>query len=184
MNALRAHPRDGLARLATATPGGRPMRLHHVPTAVLIACSLCVPGAAFAASAASCSVDTSAAQIAFGTYDPLSTTPLDGIGTLKLTCDKNNVPATFALDKGGSSTFVRKMMSGGNALPYNLYVGSPNSNIIFGDGTSGTQTVGATTTPAGGGTFTAQAQVFGRIQTGENPAFGSYSDTIHVLVTF
>jgi spore coat protein U-like protein len=161
------------------------MRMQHVVLASgLIACGLGLPGAARAASSASCSVDTSSAQIAFGTYDPLSTTPLDGIGTLSITCDKNNVPATFALDKGGSATFVRRMNSGANVLPYNLYVGSPNSGIVFGDGTSGTQTVGATTAPAGGGTFVGQVQFFGRIQTGENPAFGSYADVIHVQVTF
>jgi spore coat protein U-like protein len=162
------------------------MRLRHdllVPG--LLACSMCLPGAARAASSASCSVDTSSAQIAFGTYDPLALTPLDGVGTLRISCDKNNVPAIFALDRGGSATFLpRNMRSGANVLPYNLYVGSPNSGIVLGDGSGGTQTAGAMTQQIGQATFIGQVQVFGRIQPGENAAFGSYSDTIHVQVTF
>ncbi|WP_166212238.1 Csu type fimbrial protein [Cognatiluteimonas telluris] len=151
----------------------------------LIACAAMLPGAARAASSASCSVDTSSAQIAFGTYDPLSATPLDGIGTLRIRCDKNNVGATFALDRGGSGSFLpRSMSSGANTLPYNLYKGSPNSGLVFGDGSGGTQTASAVTAPVGGGDFVGEVQVFGRIQAGENAAYGSYSDTIHVDVTF
>lgn len=144
----------------------------------------CMPGAASAAGSASCSVDTSSAQIAFGTYDPMSPAPLDGVGTLKVSCDKNNVAVTFALDRGGSATFLRGMQSGANVLPYNLYKSSPNSGIVVGDGSGGTQTLDAITQPAGLGSFTGKAQVFGRIQPGENAAFGSYSDTIRVQATF
>ena len=187
MDARRKQPRTNFARLAAAHPGrGLMRRRFELLVPAILACGLGLPGAALAASTASCSIDTSSAQIAFGTYDPLSTTPLDGVGTLKITCDKNNTSAVFALDRGGSATFARAMSSGGNALPYNLYVGSPNSGVVFGDGSSGTQTVtvGASTGPVGGGAFTGQVQVFGRIQVGENPAFGSYSDTIKVQVTF
>jgi spore coat protein U-like protein len=160
-------------------------RRHDLLVQGLLACVICVPGVALAASSASCSVDTSSAQIAFGTYDPLSLTPLDGVGTLRISCDKNNVAATFALDRGGSVTFLpRKMSSGADVLPYNLYKGSPNSGIVFGDGSGGTQTAGAITQQIGQATFIGQVQVFGRIQPGENPGFGSYSDTIHVQVTF
>lgn len=186
MNALLACLCGGLARLAAAHPGRWPMRLRHdLLVSGLLACGLCLPGAVRAASSASCSVDTSSAQIAFGTYDPLSPTPLDGVGTLKISCDKNNVQATFALDRGGSATFLpRKMSSGANVLAYNLYVGSPNSGIVLGDGSGGTQTASAITQQIGQATFIGQVQVFGRIQPGENAAFGSYSDTIHVQVTF
>jgi spore coat protein U-like protein len=151
----------------------------------LIACAFTLPGMARAASAAGCSVDTSSAQIAFGTYDPLSLAPLDGVGTLRITCDKNNVVARFALDRGNGGSFLpRSMSSGTNTLPYNLYTGSPGSGMVFGDGSGGTQTAGATTAPMGGGSFVGEVQVFGRIQPGQNAAFGSYSDTIHVNVTF
>jgi spore coat protein U-like protein len=162
------------------------MQRHRVWSAIgLIAFTCVLPGAASAASSASCSVDTSSAQIAFGTYDPLSPTPLDGVGTLRISCDKNNVAASFALDRGSSGSFLpRSMGSGANTLPYNLYKGSPNSGIVLGDGSGGTQTAGATTAPVGGGSFVGSVQVFGRIQAGQNAAFGSYSDTIHVQVTF
>lgn len=183
MTMLHAPVRNKLARLAAVGFGRWPMGLRRGWVALgLLAC---LPGSALAASSASCNVDTSSAQIAFGTYDPLSLTPLDGVGTLRISCDKNNVPVTFALDRGSSSTFLpRGMRSGANVLPYNLYLGSPNSGIVFGDGSGGTQTQGATTQQIGLGTFIAQAQVFGRIQPGENAAFGSYSDTIRVQVTF
>ena len=160
-------------------------RLQTCMLVVACACGAALPGTSSAASGASCNVDTSSAQIAFGTYDPLSLAPLDGVGTLKVICDKNNVSVVFALDRGGSSTFLpRQMNSGGNLLPYNLYVGSPSSGIVFGDGTGGTQTGNATTQQVGLATFIGQVMVFGRIQPGQNAAFGSYSDTIHVQVTF
>lgn len=182
MNTLQAslHP---VVRLVVARSGRWPMGLQR--GWLLLGLLACLPGAALAASSASCSVDTSSAQIAFGTYDPLALTPLDGVGTLAVSCDKNNIPVAFSLDRGSSSTFQpRGMRSGANVLPYNLYIGSPNSGIVFGDGSGGTQIQGAITQQVGLGTFVAKAQLFGRIQPGENAAFGSYSDTIRVQVTF
>jgi spore coat protein U-like protein len=184
MKMLQARMRNTVATPVAAAK--RPMRLpRQLLVLGVVAFGAWLPGGARAASGASCTVDTSSAQIAFGIYDPLSLTPLDGTGTLAISCDKNNVSATFALDRGGSTTFLpRKMSSGANVLPYNLYVGSPNSGVVFGDGTSGTQTASAITVPVGGGTFVGQVQVFGRIQAGLNPASGDYTDTIRVDVTF
>jgi spore coat protein U-like protein len=185
MNALQSGTPGGHAGRPPTLSGKPPMRRRRALFVLLCACGVVLPGAASAASGASCNVDTSSAQIAFGTYDPLSLTPLDGVGTLKIVCDKNNVTVVFALDRGGSSTFLpRQMNSGGNLLPYNLYANSPGSGIVFGDGTGGTQTGSATTQQIGLGTFIGQVMVFGRIQPGQNAAFGSYSDTIHVQVTF
>ena len=185
MKTLQPCTHDVHARLPRTLPGEPRMRRRDALFLLLSACGMALPGAASAASGASCNVDTSSAQVAFGTYDPLSLTPLDGVGTLRIICDKNNVPVVFALDRGGSSTFLpRQMNSGGNLLPYNLYVSSPNSGVVFGDGGGGTQTETAITQPIGGGSFAGQVRVFGRIQPGENAAFGSYSDTIRVQVTF
>ena len=185
MKSLQPCTRDAHARLPRTLSGKPRMRRRDALFVLLCACGMALPGAASAASAASCNVDTSSAQVAFGTYDPLSLAPLDAMGTLTVVCDKNNVPVTVALDRGASATFLpRRMNSGGNLLPYNLYVSSPNSGVVFGDGNGGTQTATAITQPIGGGSFAGQVRVFGRIQPGENAAFGSYSDTIHVQVTF
>ncbi|MDA8100187.1 MAG: spore coat U domain-containing protein [Nitrospiraceae bacterium] len=42
-----------------------------------------------------CSISTGATAIAFGTYDPLSATPLDGSGTVSFRCTRNTLYWTY-----------------------------------------------------------------------------------------
>lgn len=138
------------------------------------------------ALAADCVVDTSGAAIAFGVYDPLSTVPATGVGTIVVSCGPtgNNLTVTFSLGTGGSGGyFPRRMASGGNRLDYNLYT-SAAGGIVFGNGLGGTQSVVRNTSAAGGANFKASAQVFGVIRAQQDAAFGQYSDTIQVTVTF
>lgn len=140
----------------------------------------------FAAPAADCVIDTSGAAIAFGVYDPLSTVPATGVGTIVVSCGPpgNNLPVTFSLGTGGSgSYFPRRMSSGSNRLDYNLYT-SANGNIVFGNGLGGTQSALRITSATGGATFKTSAQIFGVIPAQQDAAFGQYSDTIQVTVTF
>lgn len=137
-----------------------------------------------AASDPVCRVDISGAQIAFGTYDPLSSLPLDAAGAIDVVCDKNNVVVRVELDRGdGGSYLPRQMRSGAQTLAYNLYVDSARSSV-FGDGAGGTQAGMGITSAIGGGEFRARVPVYGRIAPGLDAAFGSYSDHINVTVAF
>jgi spore coat protein U-like protein len=151
---------------------------------VLALCGLVPALPAHAASGTDCRVDTSSAQVAFGTYDPLSALPLDATGTVNVICDKNNVAVRVELDRGGGGSYLpRQMHSGSQALAYNLYIDSARS-IVFGNGVGGTQAGAGMTSAIGGGEFRAQVPVYGRIAPGLDAAFGSYSDSINVSVTF
>lgn len=162
----------------------RPLPGSHPCAAVLALCALASSLPAHAANSADCRVDTSSAQIAFGTYDPLSALPLDGTGTIDVVCDKNNIVVRVELDRGGGGSYLpRQMRSGIQSLAYNLYV-DPARSIVFGNGGGGTQAGGGETSEIGGGQFRARIPVYGRIPPGLDAAFGSYSDSINVSVTF
>jgi spore coat protein U-like protein len=151
---------------------------------VLAFCGLAPVLPALAASGTDCRVDTSSAQIAFGTYDPLSALPLDATGTINVVCDKNNVAIRVELDRGGGGSYLpRQLRSGTQSLAYNLYVDSTRS-IVFGNGGGGTQAGAGTTSAIGGAEFRAQVPVYGRIAPGLDAGFGNYSDSISVSVTF
>lgn len=173
------------ARLLHAMPSRPAMRRFHRHIVQGLAVGLmCSP---LAAPAADCTVDTSSAAVAFGLYDPLSTTPATGMGTIVVTCvppNANNLPVTFSLSTGGSGSYSpRRMSSGAGTLDYNLYTGLSHATV-FGDGGSGTQTALRFTSQIGGASFRASAQVFGMMPAGQNAAFGTYSDTIQVTVIF
>jgi len=108
-----------------------------------------VAGSAIAATATSvfnvsatvqptCSITTGASAIAFGTYDPLSATPLDGSGTVSFRCTRNTLywtyipgpwtiagPAVdtlamdFYSDAGHTTLFNTGKVGGGSASPNN-----------------------------------------------------------------
>lgn len=184
MTPARSHVLTG-ARLPAAMTSRPDMRRFHCH----IVCGLAVGlmASPLSALAADCVVDTSGAAIAFGVYDPLSTTPVAGTGAIVVTCsppNANNLPVIFSLSTGGSSSyFPRRMSSGAATLDYNLYTSGSYASV-FGNGGSGTQTMLGYTSPIGGGLFRASAQVFGRIPAEQDAAFGDYSDTIQVTVTF
>ena len=162
----------------------RPMSGARLCACALALCGLVPALPAHAASGTDCRVDTSSAQIAFGTYDPLSALPLDATGTVNVICDKNNVAVRVELDRGGGGSYLpRQMRSGTLSLAYNLYVDGTRS-IVFGNGGGGTQAGAGMTSAIGGGEFRAQVPVYGRIAPGLDAGFGSYSDSISVSVTF
>ena len=70
-----------------------------------------------------CTITT--APVAFGNYDPVAanaTAPLDGLGTVTVTCTKG-APAKVGLNPGGNAQGTTRRMSGGGAeyLTYELY---------------------------------------------------------------
>ncbi|HEV8694391.1 MAG TPA: spore coat U domain-containing protein [Lysobacter sp.] len=144
------------------------------------------------ANAQSCTV--SSTSVAFGVYDPIgSSAPLDGSGQITVDCFPNNVIFTAGLSTGGSGSYaVRRMASGANTLPYNLYLNAARTTV-FGDGSGGTQTAtcitgitayGCVGSNPGGQGRRATLPFYGRIPAGQDVAAGLYSDTVQVIIVF
>jgi spore coat protein U-like protein len=137
----------------------------------LLACSAAL--VALAAHAATCSVST--IGVNFGSYNVFNTVPTDITGSVSVTCNKSS-PFTLSLSTGSGTFAARTMKNGTNILNYNLFSNATHLTI-WGDGSSGTSTISATSASA---TFT----VYGRIPARQNVRAGSYSDVITVTVTF
>ncbi len=138
---------------------------------VLGAC-LALPALAHAA-ATSCTVTIT--NVAFGDYDVFTKTDTKANGDVKIKCTAS-VSYTISLSTGSGTYTTRIMKSGSNELDYNLYT-TTQDLTVWGNGTSGTATEGATST---GATYT----VYGMIPSLQNVPVGSYSDTITVTVKY
>lgn len=141
----------------------------------LLACfvGLTLGMAATSLGATECTL--AATGVAFGDYDFLSPSALEGAGTITVHCDADT-SYTITLSPGYGSYEVRQMKSGEHSLSYNLYTDVPRT-IVWGDGTGGTQTLGASVAD--------QAYpVYARAPAGQNPYVGTYTDNIIVTLTF
>jgi spore coat protein U-like protein len=138
-----------------------------------------------------CSCTASATGVAFGTYNPFSSSNVDAAGNVHLQCNGiltvGTVGYSIALNRGthSASFSPRQMGSGANLLNYNLYT-SGSYGTIWGDGTGVTGVVsGSLTVPALFGSASVDHAVYGRIPGSQtSTAVGSYSDTITVTVTY
>ena len=128
--------------------------------------------------AKNCSITTTA--VAFGSYDPVvanATTPLDGSGTVVVTCTKG---AGTRIDLGlgaNASGAVRRMSGGTDFLTYELYQNTTRTTI-WGSVAAG-QTIAAAPSKAAR-TFT----VYGRVAAGQDVAAASYNDTVVATINF
>jgi spore coat protein U-like protein len=114
-------------------------------------------------------------SVAFGNYDTLTNTSLDGAGSITVTCDTTD-SYTVALSSGHGTLLSRQLQSGENVLYYNLYTDALRS-MVWGDGTSGTSLVSGSATSA---TYS----IYGLVPGGQNVAAGTYGDTITVTLSF
>lgn len=124
-----------------------------------------------------CNVSTT--NLAFGTYNPTSATPLAQTATITTICT-NGAPYDIGLSAGtgsGATVTNRLMTSGANTLSYGLYSDAGHTTN-WGD-TVGTDTVALTGTGAGQGTT-----VYGQIPALYPAQAGAYSDTVLVTVTY
>ena len=129
----------------------------------------------------SCTVST--VGVAFGVYAPLQAGPLDANGTINIACTgvtgRNTV--TIDLSTGASNSYVNRTMSTGTAtLSYNLYYDAAHSQV-WGNGTGGSvegSTVIRRRAPS------ASLPVYGSVAAGQDPAPGSYADSITVTVNY
>ena len=120
----------------------------------------------------------------FGAYDAFLGPPLDSTASVTVSCDQNPpTDITVAIGPSGASGgFAPRMMSHvsrPDRLSYNLFTNA-SMNIVWGDGTAGTETVllrkinrnhPRTTT------------IYGRIPPGQNVSSGSYGDRLTVTIT-
>ena len=150
----------------------------------------CLALACGAAAQATVSCTLSAVGPAFGIYTPTSTSALDSNGNVTVTCTLLSggtitVMPTVTLSAGASGNFVtRTMLSGTQKLNYNLYWSTAYSQV-WGDGTGGSYPGSAkiTLSPAAP-TQSASGVVYGQVYALQNPAPGSYTDSIVVTATY
>lgn len=125
-----------------------------------------------ASTAASAACDVSPQAVAFGAYDPLSATSLDGVGNVQVTCD---LLTSFVVSLGpGAGTVANRRMTGGAAqLNYNLYKDAARL-FVWGEGLAGVSTLGTNV----------QLTVYGRIPAGQTVPANVYVDSVTVTVDF
>ena len=136
-----------------------------------------------------CSCTVATTPVAFGTYDPTSSTPLNSDGSILLTCSGlvgALITYNVSVSKGvNSASFSpRRMASGANRLDYDLYTSSAYSSV-WGDGSGGTQTVSGNLPILLLAGTTRNIPIYGRIPGGQ-PAVrpGAYSDAVVITVTY
>lgn len=123
----------------------------------------------------------SGTSISFGNYDVFNTSPLDTNGSIVYRCGNADNNISISLDRGGATSFnPRQMRNGSQALNYNLYLDAART-VIWGDGTSGTQTYFIKNPP---NNQDVTVPVYGRVPTGQNVSKGTYSNTITVTINF
>lgn len=162
-------------------PSSNRSRVRRVRACVaLTTLAVLVCPAAHATVNGMCTVTATA--VAFGTYSPLTTATSTGTISVVCTGVVGSSSATAALSSGTSGTFTARTMSNGTGgtLSYNLYTIAADS-VVWGDGTGGSQT--QTLTINGMGKVTVNATVYGFVPS-QDPAPGSYSDTITVTVNY
>ena len=121
----------------------------------------------------------------FGGYVSGQVGDLDALGEVHLICNDpdilvTTIPVTVAVDGGEHGTIASRALSNGlDNLQYNLFVDPLRINVL-GDGTGGSQTINATCLKA----VTCVNTVYGRINGGQFPSTGSYTDDVIVSITF
>jgi spore coat protein U-like protein len=147
--------------------------------AAVLSAALLWLGAARPASA-DCSVRV-VSNVAFGTYNVFSATPLDSVGQVRWRCSGVTFPQVrITIDRGRSSTFLpRRMYSGANPLDYNLYLDAARQQV-WGDESPGTQAYYQQYWGFGWVTL----NVFGRVPASQDAAVGSYRDDVAVVINW
>jgi spore coat protein U-like protein len=125
------------------------------------------------------------ATLAFGTYNPVIGTPTTSTASITVTCSAvvsitTLVPYTLLLSAGSGTIANRKMVSGANSLPYNIYTTSSYATVW--DNTTGVSGNVTVTLLLGQGTDTQTA--YGRILALQPVPVGTYTDTLVITVNF
>jgi spore coat protein U-like protein len=121
--------------------------------------------------------------VSFGTYDPLASAPLDGLGSVGYECLLPLFGGTITINLGpGSSTNImaRTVKLVSQSLQYNLYTDAARLHV-WGNGTTGDNITRSI--PAGILT-TGSVPVYGRVTAGQSVSAGLYLDTIVVTIIY
>jgi spore coat protein U-like protein len=155
---------------------------ERFPFSVLALAALAASLALPSQLGADCTVDT-AGGVAFGSYNPFDTAPLDSTGTITVDCTTPfSSPIRVEISKGRSSSYATRILAletGSHELGFNLFLDAAHTEI-WGDGTENTWY--SSQTPMSG--VPLHLTVFGRIPARQNAWVGSYSDTLVVTVEF
>lgn len=123
---------------------------------------------------------------AFGSYNPLSSSPVTSTGQVTVLCTavtSISVSYTLSLSTGGSGSYADRQLSfGSSKLNYNLYTNSSRS-IVWGDGTGGSSTVSdsyALALLSVSRSYT----VYAGLPALQNVVAGAYSDTVTLTVNY
>lgn len=128
---------------------------------------------------------SSTVDLAFGSYDPFSATPLDTMGSVSYTCLGliNFVPVvTIDISTGSSGAYSpwRTMKQGAYVLNYNLYTNAARTQL-WGNGANGTYHYG----PVFPGLLnTVVVNIYGRVPAGQSARIGSYAETLVITLNF
>jgi spore coat protein U-like protein len=129
--------------------------------------------------------------VAFGTYDPLVTTPTDSTGNVRVRCvhvGGGAVRANYTVDlsTGSSNSYAqRQMRSGTSVLNYNLYNSAARTQV-WGNGIGGSVRVSYSllVNPGNFAQNIMDHPIYGRIPAAQAVDTGVYNDTILVTMTF
>lgn len=147
----------------------------------------CLPTTVFAQAGGGCDIEA-LASVAFGAYDPMGahlSAPLDSAGSISVFCRGHVTALTITIDQGmtpaaGSTCGnpQRQMASGPGRLRYDIYQ-DPGRTQPW-----GCQASTAMRPPLSGGSNRLTIPIHGRIPAGQDPASGSYADTMVITLTF
>jgi spore coat protein U-like protein len=130
------------------------------------------------AAISGCSVTSSG--IVFSPYDTVTKTSVDGVGTITVSCTGSgteNLSLNLAGGNAGSCT-TRQMRRGTASLNYQIFREASASSAWC----EGGSRLDITLNFASGATQTASYTMYGQVGSGQNPTFGSYTDSLSVVL--
>jgi spore coat protein U-like protein len=127
-----------------------------------------------------CTITT--APVNFGGYDPVAanaTTPLDGTGTVTVTCTKG-ATAKIGLNAGGNAQGAQRRMSQSPTafLNYEVYTDAAHT-IVWGNTATDSLDI-----PAAPSKNPRNFSAYGRVASAQDATVGSYTDTLVATVNF
>lgn len=122
-----------------------------------------------------CSIDATASLLAFGDYDAVVanlSAAKDAAASVDVTCTDGATGVLLGAGNGTDFVGTRRMSSGANRLPYELY------------SDAGRTTAFGTAEPVTADGTAQTIDIYGRIPAGNAAPVGSYTDTVVMTVTF
>lgn len=101
--------------------------------------------------------------------------------TATVTC-ANDSPFNVGIDNGANFSVTRRMKSGANFLPYNVYVDGFGVNAFTAAGSYGT--AGNYNSSLTGNTGANVVPIYGQIPQQSTPPSGAYTDSLQVTVNY